>query len=142
MKKEEKIQKKYFPYEFPIELETRAHGNVVARCSLLPGCQAQGKTPKEALEQLKNVIDLYFTSATPAFFESLEEFKGITTIYDLVEYRGYLYAATGQDLILRSSSGAPGSWKKIPVTQMNPKFFSTVGDAKEGKGDYPARLIV
>ena len=139
-KKDDKIQKKSFPYEFPIELETRAHGNVVARCPLLPGCQAQGKTPKEALEQLKNVIDLYFTSATPAFFESLEEFKDISTLYDLAEYRGYLYAATGQDLILRSSSGAPGSWNKIPVTKTSPKFFSTVGDAKEGKGDYVTQI--
>ena len=70
LKKDEKIQKKIFPYEFPMELETRAHGNVVARCPLFPGCQAQGKTPKEALEQLKNAIDLYFTSATPAFLKA------------------------------------------------------------------------
>ncbi len=140
LKKDDKIQKKSFPYDFPVELETRAHGNVVARCPLLPGCQAQGKTAKEALEQLKNVIDLYFTSATPAFFESLEEFTGISTLYDLAEFRGYLYAATGQDLILRSSSGAPGSWNKIPVTKMSPKFFSSSGDAKEGTGDYVTQI--
>ena len=140
LRKDEKIQKKVFPYEFPVELETRAHGNVVARCPTLPGCQAQGKTPKEALEKLKTVLDHYFTSATPASFEVLEPFPEIPSLYDLAQYRGYLYAATGRDLILRSSSGAPGSWQRVPVTQTPSKFFNPGGEGKEGSGDYTAQI--
>ncbi len=140
LRKDDKIQKKVFPYEFPVELETRAHGNVVARCPLLPGCQAQGKTPKEALEQLKNALDLYFTSATPAFFESLEQFKDIPNLYDLTEFRGILYAATGQDSVLKSSSGAPGSWKKVPVTSNPTKFFTPGAKGKEASGDYTTQV--
>ena len=140
MRKDDKIQKKIFPYDFPVELETRAHGNVVARCPLLPGCQAQGKTAKEALENLKNVLDLYFTSATPAFFESLEQFKDIPNIYDLTEFRGNLYAATGEDMVLKSSSGAPGSWVKIPVTQSPTKFFTPGKSGEEASGDYTTQI--
>ena len=140
LRKDDKIQKKVFPYDFPVELETRAHGNVVARCPLLPGCQAQGKTPKEALEQLKNVLDLYFTSATPAFFENLEQFKDIPNIYHLTEFRGCLYAATGQDMVLKSSSAAPGSWAKIPVTGSPSKFFTPGGIVKQAAGDYTTQI--
>src|SRR5579872_796061 len=140
MSKEEKIHKKIFPYEFQVELETRAHGNIVARCPQLPGCQAQGKTAKEALEQLKNAIDLYFTSATPAFFESLEQFPGIPTLYDLAEFRGSLYAATGRDQVLRSGNGTPGSWNKIQVTDTNPKFYTSTPDQKDGAGDYTTQI--
>ena len=140
MKKDDKIQKKIFPYDFPVELETRAHGNIVARCPQLPGCQAQGSTPKEALEKLKNVLDLYFASATPAFFEGSEAFDDLQTLYALCDYRGYLYAATGRDQVLRSSSGAPGSWKKIPVTKMNSKFFTPTPNRKDGAGDYAAQI--
>lgn len=135
LKKDDKVQKKSFPYEFPVELETRAHGNVVARCPLLPGCQAQGQTPKEALDKLKNVIDLYFSSAAPAFFESLESFGDIPTLYDLAEFKGCLYAASGKDLVFRTSNGVPGSWKGIPVTQRRSKFFTPAGNNKE-TGDY------
>jgi predicted RNase H-like HicB family nuclease len=140
LKKDDKIQKKFFPYDFPVELETRAHGNVVARCPLLPGCQAQGKTAKEALEQLKNALDLYFTSATPAFFENLEQLKDVPGIYDLTEFRGYLYAATSQDAVLKSSSGAPGSWKKINITGNPSKFFNPGAKGKEGSGDYTTQI--
>lgn len=139
-RKDDKIQTKVFPYEFPVELETRAHGNVVARCPLLPGCQAQGKTAKEALEQLKNVLDLYFTSATPAFFESQEIFKDIPNLYDLTEFRGCLYAATGQDMVLKSSNAAPGSWTKISVTGSPSKFFTPGKNDKEPSGDYITQI--
>ncbi len=140
MRKDDKIQKKSFPYDFPVELETRAHGNVVARCPLLPGCQAQGKTAKEALEQLKNTLDLYFTSATPAFFESLEQLPDIPSVYDLAEFRGYLYAATSRDCVLKSSSGAPGSWKKVQVTGSPSKFFNPGANGKEAAGDYTTQI--
>lgn len=140
MKKEDKIQKKIFPYEFQVDLETRAHGNIVARCPQLPGCQAQGKTAAEALARLKNALDLYFASASPAFFESLENFPDITAFYDLAEFRGNLYAATGSDLVLKSSSGAPGSWKSSPVTKTHTKFFTPTPGGKDGAGDYSTQI--
>src|SRR5581483_4219409 len=33
-----------------------------------------------------------------------------------------------------------GSWKDIPLTQMNPKFFATTGEDKEGTGDYVTQI--
>jgi len=140
LKKDDKIQKKQFPYDFHVELETRAHGNIVARCPQLPGCQAQGKTPKEALENLKNVLDLYFASATPAFFESLEQFNEIPTFYGMAEFRGALYAATGRDQVLKSSNGAPGSWNKIFITKNDSKFFTPTPNKKDGAGDYTTQI--
>ncbi|HVZ81752.1 MAG TPA: hypothetical protein VHE12_13270 [bacterium] len=140
LKKDDKIQKKNFPYDLPVEIETRAHGQVMARCPLLPGCQAQGATPKEALEKLKNVIDLYLRTASPALFESLEKFPGVATLYDLAEFRGYLYAATGRDSVLRSSSGAAGSWKSIPITNLDTKFYTPTGKDPEEGGDYVTQV--
>ena len=95
MKKDSHSQKKIFPYEFEIDIETRA-GYVVARCAALPGCQAQGRSPKEAVDNLKNAIDLYFSTASPAYFESLETFTGIPIFYSLAEFKGRLFAATAR----------------------------------------------
>jgi predicted RNase H-like HicB family nuclease len=139
-KKDSNIQKKNFPYEFPIELETRAQGHVVARCSLLPGCQAEGKTAKEAMEKLKNSIDLYFSSAAPAYFETSEDFPKIPTIYALAEFRGRFYAATGRDQVLVSPSGAPGSWKVAHVTHSDSKFFTPDPRNPEEAGDYATQI--
>jgi len=139
LKKDKAPAQKTFPYDFPVELETRAHGQVVARCPLLPGCQAQGKTPKEALEKLKNAIDLYFASASPAFFGVSEAFPDIPILYDLLEYKGKLVAATNRDKVLLSSSGAPGSWKAHPVTGSPSKFFNPQPGA-EGEGDYVTQV--
>jgi predicted RNase H-like HicB family nuclease len=139
LKKEKPPSPKTFPYDFPVEMETRAHGQVVARCPLLPGCQAQGKTPKEALEKLKNAIDLYFASASPAFFGVSESFPEVPILFDLLEYKGKLVAATNRDEVLVSSSGAPGSWKAHPVTNSTSKFFNPQ-PGSEGEGDYVTQI--
>jgi len=140
LKKEDKSKKGNFPYEFQVEFETRAHGNVVARCPALPGCQAQGKTQKEALDRLKAALDLYFTSAAPAFFEDLEAFPDLRTFYALCEFKGSLIAATGRDAVLKSTNGAPGSWTRFPVTGQDAKFFTPDPGAKEGAGDYTPQI--
>ena len=49
LKKDKHPPHKTFPYDFPVEMETRAHGQVVARCPLLPGCQAQGKNAEHGI---------------------------------------------------------------------------------------------
>ncbi len=139
MKKENNIHKKVFPYDFPVELETRAHGQVLARCPLLPGCQAQGKNAKDALDKLQNAIDFYFASASPAFFEKSEGFEDVPLIYDLTEFKGQLFAATNRDLVLKSSSGASGSWKKYTVTKTTSKFFNP-RPGVEGEGDYVTQI--
>lgn len=140
LKKDEKILKKTFPYEFPIEMETRANGQILARCPLLPGVQAQGKNTKEALERLKSVMDLYLATAAPASFGVLEKFPEIPTLYALTEYKGSLYAATGRDSVFRSSNGTPGSFKNIPVTLNQTKFFAPTSDAEEGAGDFTTQI--
>jgi predicted RNase H-like HicB family nuclease len=140
LKKDDKIQNKTLPYDFPVELEIHADGNVVARCPQLPGCRAQGHSAKEAMERLKNTIGLYFHSAAPAAFESLELFPDISTFYNLLEFRGYLYAATGRDMVLRSPSAASGAWEKIPVTQMNSKFYIPGYNPEAGEGDYATQV--
>lgn len=137
MKKD--TQKKIFPYEFQIDLETRADGHVVARCAALPGCQAQGRNAKEALEHLKNAIDLYFSTASPAYFETLEKFTGIPTLYSLAEFKGRLFAATGRDQVLVSNSAAAGSWKVHTVTKTDTKFFTADADDPES-GDYSTQI--
>jgi predicted RNase H-like HicB family nuclease len=139
LKKDKHPPHKSFPYDFPVEMETRAHGQVVARCPLLPGCQAQGKNAKDALEKLKTAIDLYFASAAPAFFSSSESFPEIPILYDLLEYKGKLVAATNRDLVLLSGSGAPGSWKTHVVTNSNSKFFNPQ-PGSEGEGDYVTQI--
>ncbi len=139
LKKDDKIQKKTFPYDFPVEMETRANGQVLARCPILPGVQAQGKNAKEALERLKNVLDLHLATASPAFFGVLEKFD-IPTLYALAEYKGSLYAATNRDSVLRSSSAAPGSFKGFPVTQNQTKFITPTSDAEDGAGDFTTQI--
>src|ERR1041384_1291464 len=131
-KKKEEPQNLSLSYDLPVELETRAHGQVVARCPLIPGCQAQGRNPKEAMEKLKTVVDHYFATASPAFFGKLEEFPDIPLFYGFAQFRGHFYAATNRDLVLKSGNGAPGSWKKIPVTKAHSKFFNPVaGEGEE-----------
>jgi predicted RNase H-like HicB family nuclease len=140
LRKDDKIQKKTFPYELPVEMETRANGQVVARCPLLPGVRGQGRNAKEAMERLKTVIDLHLTTAAPAFFSVQEKFPDIPTLYALAEYKGALYAATGRDSVFRSSSGTPGSFKTVPVTRDQTKFFHPTADAEEGAGDLTTQI--
>jgi len=139
VKKDNHSQTKFFPYDFQIDLETRAEGHVVARCAALPGCQAQGRNAKEALDNLKNAIDLYFSTATPAYFESLEIFEKVPSFYSLAEFKGKLYAATGRDKVFSSNSGAPGSWKPYSVTKTDTKFFTPNPQESEG-GDYSTQI--
>ena len=138
MKKDSHSQKKIFPYEFEIDIETRA-GYVVARCAALPGCQAQGRSPKEAVDNLKNAIDLYFSTASPAYFESLETFTGIPIFYSLAEFKGRLFAAAGKDKVYVSGNGTAGSWKSYPVTKSDTKFFTQDTDNSE-EGDYSTQI--
>ncbi len=140
LKKDDKIQRKTFPYDLPVEMETKANGQILARCPLLPGVQAQGKNSKEAMERLKTVIDLHLSTASPAFFGTQEKFPEIPTLYALAEYKGSLYVATGRDSVLRSTSGTPGSFKNVQVTKEQPKFFSPTGDSAEGAGDLTTQI--
>jgi predicted RNase H-like HicB family nuclease len=137
--KKENSQKKLFPYEFQIDIETRAQGHVVARCAALPGCQAQGRNSKEALDNLKNAIDLYFTSSSPAYLETLEQFNGVPIFYSLAEFKGRLFAATGRDKVFVSNSGAPGSWSPQTVTKADTKFF-TPDPGQSESGDYSTQI--
>ncbi|HTA75829.1 MAG TPA: hypothetical protein VK791_01585 [bacterium] len=132
-------QKKTFPYDFQIDLETRATGNVVARVAALPGCQAQGHNVKQALENLKNAIDLYFSTASPAYFETLENFDAVPIFYSLAEFKGRLFAATGKDRVFVSNSGAAGSWKAQLVTKTDTKFFTPEANNSDA-GDYSTQV--
>lgn len=138
MKKDDNAQKRTFPYEFQIELETRT-SHVLARCPSLPGCQAQGRNSKEALDNLKNAIDLYFSTAAPAYFETVEDFNGIPMFYSLAEFKGRIYAATGRDKVFYSNNGAAGSWKSNLVTKTDTKFFTPDPREKDG-GDYSTQV--
>ncbi|HXL74178.1 MAG TPA: hypothetical protein VN963_11205, partial [bacterium] len=138
MKKDNHSQKKTFPYEFEIDIETRVD-HVVARCPALPGCQAQGRSAKEALDQLKNTIDLYFSTASPSYLETLETFNGIPIFYALAEFKGRLFAATGKDKVYVSSTGTSGSWKSHPVTKSDTKFFTPDAGSSE-EGDYATQI--
>ena len=43
---------------FPIILTPGEDGYMVAECPVIPGCISQGKTEKEALENIKEAIEL------------------------------------------------------------------------------------
>ncbi len=43
-------------YFFPITIEALEEGGVLASCSLLQGCRAEGKTYAEAIENIQDVI--------------------------------------------------------------------------------------
>ncbi len=58
----------------------------------------------------------------------------------MAEFRGYLYAATGRDMILRSTNGAPGSFQKIRVTKNNTKYYTPNPTEKDGEGDYTTQI--
>ncbi len=45
-------------YQFPILMEKDEDGFYVVECPTLSGCYTQGKTIDEALENIKEVIDL------------------------------------------------------------------------------------
>ena len=45
-------------YTLPVVIEKDEDGFYVAECSLFSGCYTQGKTLDEALENIKEVIDL------------------------------------------------------------------------------------
>ncbi|MFA7308754.1 MAG: type II toxin-antitoxin system HicB family antitoxin [Patescibacteria group bacterium] len=53
MKTTEKIQ-----FFFPVEIEQDEDGIYIAECPLLQGCYADGKTKKEALKHIAEVITL------------------------------------------------------------------------------------
>lgn len=46
-------------YQFPILIEKDEDGYYVAACPVLQGCYTQGKSYKEALERIKEVIELH-----------------------------------------------------------------------------------
>lgn len=47
---------------YRIIIEQDENGIYVAQCSSLPGCVSQGKTRKEALENIKDAIEGYIES--------------------------------------------------------------------------------
>jgi len=47
---------------FKIVLEKDEDGWIVATCPSLPGCISQGKTEKQALENMKEAIELHIKS--------------------------------------------------------------------------------
>jgi len=46
-------------YNFPILIEKDEDGFYVAVCPIIQGCYTQGKTYKEALKNIKEVIELH-----------------------------------------------------------------------------------
>ncbi len=132
--------KEKFSYDFPVEIETLAHGEVVATCPLLPGARAQGRSEREALDRLRAWLNRYFLTAAPAPFERTEVFKNHPKVYSLIEYRGHLIAASNRDTVLKSGSGAPGSWKSHLVTRHHSKFFNPDPSGVEDSGDYVTQV--
>ncbi len=47
------------PYNFPIIIEKDEDGFYVASTPVIQGCYTQGKTYKEALERIKEAIELH-----------------------------------------------------------------------------------
>ena len=60
---------------FKIIIENGEDGYFVAHCAGLKGCWSQGKTQEEALENIKEAIELYFESGT----EEIEDLKNKKT---------------------------------------------------------------
>lgn len=48
-----------FPVEFDVVLEKGETGAWVADVPMLPGCHTQGRSPKEALQNVREAIQLY-----------------------------------------------------------------------------------
>jgi len=44
--------------KFPVTIHPGEDGYFVAECPIVPGCVSQGKTEKEALENIKEAIEL------------------------------------------------------------------------------------
>ena len=44
--------------DFPIILTAGVDGYVVVECPIIPGCVSQGRTRKEALENIREAIEL------------------------------------------------------------------------------------
>ena len=44
--------------ELPVVLRTGEDGFLVAECPLIPGCISQGRTREEALQNIREAIDL------------------------------------------------------------------------------------
>lgn len=141
LRKKNKQQKKKLLYDFQVELETINTETVVARALLLPGCQAQGKNEREALDRLKSAIELYLLESKSFSFRSIEEFQDIPIIYALVEFRGFLFAATNRDMILKSKNTFLGSWIRVELTQSPSKFFNPHRTGKsDTEGDYVTQI--
>ncbi len=140
MAKTDKNHKKNFPYDLPVELDAREEDRVEAWCPLLPGCKAQGHDSQEALDNLKNAVDLFFSTASPAHFQTIEQFHDIPILYDLCEFKGHLYIASGRDQVLRSSNVVPGSFETFRVTNSNTKFFTPTPNHPDGAGDYTTQI--
>lgn len=132
--------KERFAYDFPVDLETHADGDVVAVCPILPGARAQGRNEREALENLRSWMNRYFLSSAPAPFERSEVFPDHPKVYSLAEFRGHLFASTNRDAVLKTGSGAPGSWKSFPVTGHHSKFFNPDPSGVEDSGDYVTQV--
>ena len=55
---------------FKIIIEKGEDGYFVAHCAGLKGCWSQGKTHEEALQNIKEAIELYFEPSTQELEES------------------------------------------------------------------------
>jgi predicted RNase H-like HicB family nuclease len=55
---------------YPVVLRSGVDGWIVAECPVLPGCISQGRTREEALENIREAIELCLeTDGTPASYE-------------------------------------------------------------------------
>ena len=61
--------------KFKVVLEKGMDGYIVAYCPSLKGCVTQGSTEEEAIENIKEAIELYIEADTKDIHTSPENYK-------------------------------------------------------------------
>ncbi len=118
---------------FPISIKKTDKETFTAECPLLPGCVSQGKTKKEAFQNISRAIELFLqNSASPAFDVVYQE-SSHPCLYSLREFNGKIFCCSNRDGVMFSQTGDPGSWKTILLTQATSQFFNPLKQKNSGK---------
>ena len=109
-KKRVKMRGKPVGIQFETVLERLPDGTYVGRCPQLPGCVARGKTQKETLKNIEEVIAHFLNTSPGSPLDVVYENVTQPCVHALASFGGQLFASTSRDTVHFSPDGTFGSF--------------------------------
>ena len=129
-----KVQKE-MDLPFPVSLEQRDDGLIVAVCPSLPGCTAYGRSRAEALRNLGEAARHHLRQAGSADFEVVLEDPAHPNLNALAAFYGRLVGGSNKDGAFSSATGGFGTWQRAALAGAAPAPQASRRGEEEEEGE-------